>query len=438
MHATSTAQNSVDGFINDPSKNVAIFVNDYYGEYAEALEMLSKALGRPLYGILLMDTEVKNRKHPEQDKFKEVVCDFSDVSALHRAVKPYEENLLLVSCSSERSQPDFERLLPHVPYVLGPTESSLEWTTHKDKMRELLTSYNSEFVPKVHVLDDASEKGIRTILRELTFPMIIKPAGLAGSLLVTKVDNEQALRMALEKSFEVIHDVYARDRGRGNPRMLVEEFIEGDLYTVDAYVNEVGKVWLLPYIRPTTARMVGRQGFYIFQEESNHTLTDEDIEEANDAAEQAVHAVGLRSSIAHIELFQTKNGWKIVELGPRPGGQRQEMYLLTYGVHHAYNELRIKVGLEPEIRTDYKQHSTAIALYADEEGPIAAIEGVEEARSNPAVYNLLIHAQPGDVARHSANGGKRLAEGVLHHSDLGRLNEQISHVRTGVKIVINE
>lgn len=428
----------VKSLIDDPSKNVAIFVNDFYEEDAEALELLSKRLGRKIHGVLLMDEVVKRRKHPEQQVFEEVVCDFTDAVALHKAVKKYEKNLLIAYCSSERSQPDYQRLLPHVPYVLGPTESSLEWTTHKDKMREMLTSYNSEFVPKVKVMNSGSAEEIKETLENLTFPMIIKPAGLAGSLLVTKVDNEAELRAAVKNSFEVINDVYARDRGRGNPRMLVEEFIEGTLYTVDAYVNETGKVWLLPYIRPTTARQVGQEGFWIFQEESNHTLTEEDVARADEAATQAVHAVGLRSSVAHIELFQTKNGWKIVELGPRRGGQRQEMYYLTYGVHHAYNEMLNRLGLEPEIKRDYKQHSTAIALYADEEGTITAIEGAEEARKNPAVYNLFVHASIGDVARHSNNGGKRVAEGVLYHEDLDKLNEEITRVRQGVRIVTSK
>src|SRR5581483_8450095 len=399
---------------------------------------LSKRLGRKIHGVLLEDKAAKERQHTKQDKFQEIVCDFRDDVALHQAVQSYEKDLLLAYCSSERSQPDYQRLLPHVPYVLGPTESSLEWTTHKDKMREMLTSYNPDFVPKVKVMNTGAEEEIKAVLRDISFPMIVKPAGLAGSLLVTKVENEEELRRSLKKSFEVIKEVYTRDRGRGEPRMLVEEFVAGVLYTVDAYVNETGQVWLLPLIRPTTARQVGQEGFWIFQEETNHSLTADDIAEENKAAEKSVHAVGLRSSVAHIELFQTKNGWKIVELGPRRGGQRQEMYMLTYGIHHAYNELLIRIGLEPEVKTVYKQHSTAIALYADEEGQITAIEGVEEARNNPAVYNLFVHASIGDMAKHSNNGGKRVAEGVLYHENLTRLNEEITRVRKGVRIITSQ
>lgn len=434
MQGKVNASTSTRSLADDPSKNVVMLVNEFYEEYADALDKLSRRLGRPLYGIMLIDKAVRARKHTEQNRFKEIVCDFDDDSALLRALKPYRDNLLAVACSSERSQPDFRRVLAHVPYVLGPTQRSLEWSTHKAKMRELLASYDQALVPKVQLVKSGTNEEIRAVLSNLTFPMIVKPTGLSASVLVTKVMNEDALRTALHKSFAVIHDIYKRDRGRGQPSMLVEEFMEGDMYTVDAYVNQHGKVWTLPLIRSKNAYQMGLEGFYVYEEDNYNELKPEESAAGYQAATKAVLALGLRSCVAHIEMYYTADGWKIIELGPRPGGQRQYMYYVGFGIDHAYNELLVKVGLEPEIPTKAVTYDVDVTIYADTEGVITQIDGVAAVKNHPSVYNVELNVAPGDIALSSVNGGKPIADVIVHNNNYNELRKDIAFVRSTVKI----
>lgn len=422
----------------DTQRNVAVFLNDFDQEFADALEKLSKTLGRPVRGIILLDIEVKSIGKNTADKngvFETIVCDYSDDAALRKVFKKLEKNLLFVTCSSERNQPYLARVLPHVPFLYGPTESSLGWATHKAGMREMLGSYDPDLIPNVQPVKKNTEEEIKKVLDKLKFPLIVKPTGLASSMLVSKVHNEAELRAALENGFSVIYDVYARDRGRGRPGFIVEEFIDGTMYSVDVYVGREGQVWPLPILRTKTAYAVGKEGFYVYQTDSHTTLTEKEIKAGHETAAKAVHALGLRSSVSHIELFHTATGWKIVELGPRAGGQRQDVYFTSYGVDHAYNEFLVKIGLEPELPTKRVGYCTTVNFYAEQEGIIKSIEGFEEAKNNPSMYRLMQDEKPGDMALLSNNGGKVVIKGIMANKNLEQLEKDAAFVRSTLKII---
>lgn len=428
----------MNNLATDPAKDLAIFINDFDQEFADGLVKLSERLGRPLRGIILLDSEVKEKGLNTPDKagvFEQVVCNFDDDAALHAALKQFEPNLLLVTCSDDRNQPYLQKVLPHVPYTLSPTEKSLDWATHKALMREMLTSYDDSLVPKVQHVMGASEKEIKLILDNLTFPMIIKPTGLAASILVKKVNDEQELRDVLTKSFKVIKDIYKRDRGRGKPSMIVEEFIVGHMYSLDAYVNETGTIWTLPLLDIKTAYDMGMEGFSSYQIDSHLELTDQEIVAAYAAAEKAIHALGLRSCVAHVEMYHTDNGWKIIELGPRAGGQRQDIYKISYGVDHAYNELLIKVGLPPETSSEHLNYTTAIKFPAEEEGILEAVEGLEEALGMPTVHTMALRVKLGDMVMRNEDGGKIIVRGLLFSPDREQLKKDLDIVRSTIKII---
>lgn len=433
------ASKNMHGFnlANDPSKDVVLYINDYFDEYGQAFRKLQERLGRRLRGIMLIDKTLKEAGKNLPDTsglFEEVVCDFASDADLRAAIKSFEDNLLLVSCSAESSQMAFQRVLPHVPYVLGPSERSLEWATHKGKMRELIGAYDTKLVPKVQPVASATDSEISKVLAKLDFPMIIKPTGLSDSALVTKVHDEHELRGSLRDSFAALVGTYDRNRGNGKPGIIVEEFMEGDLYSIDGYVNEHGKVWLLPLLRSKSAYHMGLEGFYIYQTESYHELTLEEDAAGKKAAEDTIHAVGLRSSIAHIELYKTDDGWKIIELGARPGAMRQEIYEVSYGVDHALNELLIKIGLEPDMGNGHLKHSMVFKVYPESEGEVDILEGIDEAKRHPSVYKIFQFVQPGDSVLPITRGGSVAVQGVLYGDDVSRLREEVARVRAGIKI----
>jgi biotin carboxylase len=420
----------------DRKKTVVVFINDFYQEFADALPKLEKVLKRKLESLVLVDSRIKADGRSALDarpSLGELVVDFSDDAALRSALRVFEEQLLLVICSDESDQPYLQRILPFVPYILAPTESSLSWSTHKGQMRRVLELQEPSLVPKYQMIKGASVAELTRVTKRLKFPLIIKPTGLASSILVSRVETPAELREVAANSFNLLEAVYRRDKGRGRPAMIVEEFIVGDMYTVDAYVNERGQVWTLPFLRARTGHAVGHTGFYEYQSDSFTELTADQIAAGQLASATAIHALGLRSCVAHIELYLTSDGWKVIELGPRAGGKRQDTYMAAFGIDHALNELLLKVGLEPQVSPRYNSFASAITIYAEEEGTIMAVEGIEAARRNPSTYRLQLHAKAGDTTRFSTNGGQWLARVYLSNPDRTQLELDTEAVRSQIK-----
>ena len=233
-----------------------------------------------------------------------------------------------------------------------------------------------------------------------------------------------------------MHDVYSRDLGRGNPSILVEEMIQGEMYSTDAYVNSEGKVYFLPLVKVVTAESLGLPGFYGYERSTPADLSPSQIKAAQVASVAAIRALNLNSSTAHIELFHSPEGWKIIELGPRIGNYREALYRESYGIDHYYNDLAVKVGLEPHIPEEPLAHSAAISIYGDKEGHITSIEGVDEAHKVPSVVFLKAHAKPGDLALFAGSGGQVVVDGVFSNPDRKKLEDDVAKVRELITINI--
>jgi biotin carboxylase len=426
---------------DDKSKNIVLYINDFYPEFAAAFTKLSDRLDRALRGIMLIDAERKASGKNRPDKegfFDEIIVDFSDDVALRKALKPLEDNLLLVSCDSERSQLYFKKVIPHVPNVLTPTERSIDWSTNKGEMRKLLNSYDQTISPSAVVVEDASDGTIARILSHLNFPMIVKPTSLAASILVNKVDSVDELRKTLERSIESINNLYADHRGLGEKTLLVEEYIDGDIYSTDAYIDASGNAYILPFIYCRNGFMVGQEGFQIYDSKTRLMLTDEEIIAGQEVAKKAMYAIGLRSSVAHIELFYTNKNrdWKVIELGARPGGWRQETYDVSYGIDHALNELLVKVGLNPDMPEQIRKHSATFRIHAPVEGVVQSITGIEEAHKHPNMHTLHVDIKPGDKVLPSTHGGSMLVGGLMYNQDSSQLDNQIEAVRNNINVLI--
>lgn len=425
---------------NDDSKTIVLLINDFNPEFGVATEKLEKYLGRKLTGVVLVDADVrKNDLHkPITDsRFEEIICDFNDPQSIENALKPYKENLLVVNSSSEKNQPFFQLVIPHISNIYVPTVKSIELSTHKDLMRDAFIKYNPTLSPKSTILTRQNYKQELIKFKNFDFPLISKPTGLAASILVKKSNSFEELVTNITESFERIETTYKRNRGRGKPCMLVEEFIDGEMFSVDAYVNNEGLIWCLPPVKVTTAAALGFEGYYSYKRNIEHDLNDEEIKKCNKTAIASVKALGLKNSVAHIELFKTNNGWRIIEAGPRAGGYRQDMYWLSYGIDHALNELLVKLGFEPTIHTKIKKSSAALNIYCETEGIISSITGFDEAVKFDGIFRLVLHAKPSDRAILCGNGGNYIVDGVVFGDDKSKTEELMLKIRSTIQIKVS-
>lgn len=424
-------------------KDVILFVNAVRPLTIKALEDFEKVSGRKFTPVILVDEKIKdsiferNAQHKiPADKVVRLVADFDSAKSVRKALKPYMDRIFAVTSQFENSVLELKKLIPYLPDLQTPSEKSLEWATEKSLMRELLESHNPDLAPLYKEVTDSSATTLKDIESTMHFPMIVKPSGLEGSLLVTKVHNHKELQETLKRTLKEMQKAYDTWLKRQKPVALVEEFMEGGLYSIDIYISQDGTCHFTPPIHVITGDKIGFDDFFEYMATVPTDLSEKEIAAAYDAAEQACHALALRSVTAHVELIRTPHGWKIVELGPRIGGYRHEMYTMSYGINHIVNDILNRAGEKPHIPPAIVGHVAVFDIYADEEGIVEAIHGIEDIKKLASYVSLDQKINVGEHALFAKNNGNPALGIMLHHEDKEQFLTDVKAMENVLKIIV--
>lgn len=421
-------------------RDMVLFVGSYLKSQRDDLLVLSEKLGKKITACVILDAV----KHDEQTSVAKdpravvLVSDLSSRTAVQKALTPYRHRFLAVTCRAERNIPMFRTVIPHVPYLHSPSETSLDWTTDKIKMRQLLRGYDKNIAPKFLVVQDASQETMDRIERVVGFPLIIKPSGLAASLLVTLCYHPEELEQNLRNTVRKINRIYKKKRGRGEPQILVEEFMEGVMYSIDSYVNRRGVIYHTPLVHVKTGRSEGYDDFFGYMRITPVKLRPHKVEDARKAAEKAIEALGLRSTTCHIELMKTEEGWKVIEVGPRIGGFRHEMYNLSYGINHSLNDILIRIPKKPIMPKRVRGYTAVMQFYPRTKGRLESLEGINRARKLESFSRIEIKKKIGNLCDFARNGDDPVFDIVLFNKDRSRLLADIRRLEQAIKIKIKK
>lgn len=426
----------MSGFDEAQERDMVLFVGSYMSTQREALRKLSAMLDKTLFALVLTDVTDPEARVKIVNDSKAIVleADFSSPVALQRVLLPFGSRLLAMTCRAEKNIPLFRKVVPHVPYINSPTEISLQWTTDKIRMRQLLQSYDKDISPKFLVAHDASEETLLRIEKRVGFPLMIKPAGLAASLLVTVCYHREELEANLKNTVKKIDQIYKKKKGRGEPQILVEEFMEGSMYSIDSYVNQRGVTYHMPLVHVKTGHAVGYDDFFGYQRTTPVNLKEHKVEAAKRAADKAIEAMGLRSSTCHIELMKTEEGWKVIELGPRIGGFRHEMYKLSYDVDHSLNDILIRMPRKPIAPKKAKGFTVVMQLYAHKKGRLKSLEGINKVRKLDSFSRIEIKKKIGEMCDFARNGDDPVFDIVLFNKSRSALLADVRRLEKAVKI----
>jgi len=302
-------------------------------------------------------------------------------------------------------------------------------------MRKAIATKYPEICPKFINVESLSELALAD-LSEFQYPLIVKPNGLHSSYLVNKCHNQTELENVIKKIFKGINTVYKREYGTGKPGVTVEEFMSGDMYSVDVYVDNDSNCYYLPLVRVVTSAEKGLDGYHSYSVMTPTDLGKKDVQDANLCATKGIDALGLKNSTAHVEMFKTKSGWKIIEIGPRIGGHRQSLYWEAFGIDHYYNDLLIHMGEKPDLRHTKQKYALSFNMYADSEGEIVSIKGLDEARLLEGVVYIKCYVAPGDKAIHASNGGQFLIDGVVAAHSRDHVEDALIKIREKIKVEV--
>lgn len=344
--------------------------------------------------------------------------DYENKESIMDFFETFGKNIISITTRAEKDLPLFQKIIPYTPeHILVPTVLSLDLCLEKTKMRRALHNYDTALTPKFFILDTYNPETINALCKKITFPVIVKPSGLTSSLLIQAAYYPEELKTILEKIFTQIHGVYRQKHGRGAPEVLVEELIEGSVYSVDAHINNRGEVFFNPFIKYKVAIEKGFDDFFIYEVSAPADLPPYLVEQAQEVSKKGIEALGLKNSSAHIELIYKHNIWKLIEIGARVGGNRSTLYKKTFNTNIDMNDILIRMNKKIVIRKKHVGYSSILKLYPKKEGYITHIKGLSDIQTLPSVSKIIPNLKVGAYALFAKNGGENILKVNLFHTD---------------------
>ncbi|MEV0368315.1 ATP-grasp domain-containing protein [Streptomyces sp. NPDC050636] len=379
--------------------------------------------------------------HPLLGARNVITADTNDVPTLLPQVAQLHEALgfdgVLSSC--DYYLPTVARIAGHLG-LPGPTAQSVTAACRKDETRRTLEAAGVPG-PRFAVCDGFAAAALAA--REIGYPLVFKPVDLCAGMFVRRIDDEAQLAEA-HRALGAF-PVNARGQLR-SPAILLEELLDGPEVSVET-VSFDGRTQV---VGVTDKSVGGAPGFI----ETGHMfpapIGADETAAAVDTALAAIAGLGLDHVVAHTEIKLTAAGPRVVEVNPRPAGNRiTELVRHVTGIDLAGACVDLALGREPDLATrPTGTGSAAIGFLlppagedGEEDGVLAGydtaagLDTADELAALPGVLEVRL-AEPGARVRPAAdnNGylGHIMAAGAANGSARERVAELLATVRPRV------
>lgn len=381
--------------------------------------------------IVLKDA--RRAKSPEKRFKRRVVCDFSSRDTIMQAVRSIKEPISAVIATYENyilpaAWIAEELGLPGLP------PAAAEACTDKFTMRSLFAAAPEPISPAFAFVD--TEQSLRDFAAQHDFPLMLKPANLAKSLLVTKNDTLEQLLANYARTIDQVQKVYDRYAPNRTPRLLVEEYLDGVAYSVDAFTSQDGEPQVLQNVVDyETGYDIGFDDNFTYSRLLPSRLSQSDQEALRHCAAVGIKALGIKNAPSHVEVIMTKKGPRIVEIGARNGGYRERMHKIANGIDITGAALALAFGEKPNVEATKNEPCAVLELFPKTPGNFVEIADFEALQALPSLTYVSVKATPGNFVGKSADGYKMCAVVILHHRDTDQFNKDLAFVHSRVHVV---
>ncbi|MGW5132777.1 ATP-grasp domain-containing protein [Streptomyces sp. NPDC004135] len=320
-----------------------------------------------------------------------------DMAAAVHARHPFTR----IGTFGERDQ-DHYAVIAEALGLTAHSPATVSLVHDKEAMRIRLREAGVDATASARVADLAE---LRAFVTEHGLPCVVKPVSSSGSAGVTKVTDDSQLAEAFERAG-------GSYLGLTNTGVLVEEFLDGTQYSVEAF-SEAGEHQVV-----TVTRKYSDPGTLV---ELGHVspapLPDDVRAEVDTYVAAVLDALGIAFGPTHTEVVLGERGPRLIETHVRMGGDLiPALTLDATGVDvddcTARQTLGEKVlpGIRATLAEERPARCSAIWFAAlDATGVLDEVVGVDEARARPGVTEVTVAARPGARIDGLRNSESRVA-----------------------------
>jgi hypothetical protein len=327
---------------------------------------------------------------------------------LHRLIGVLEE--LQLPLAFARRQLDLPGITPEVAHRFRD----------KAAMKEVLIAAGIPTARHATIIDPAEAW---RFVDEVGYPMVLKPPAGAGCRATVRVSGPQELADVLRQA----------QPAPGRP-LLAEEFLTGAEHSFETLtLNGEVKFSSIGRYYPSPLEVMEKpwlQWVVILPRENRGPLFDE----AREMGCRAISALGLGTSITHMEWFRRPDGRLAVgEIAARPPGARiVDLMSAAYDrdMHRAWAELMVYDAVQGAFERSYA--SGVAFLRGAGQGRVAGVEGIEDAQRR--MGEIVVDAQLPVVGAPRRSGYEGEGFALVRHPDTDVVKSALFELITTVQV----
>jgi Carbamoylphosphate synthase large subunit (split gene in MJ) len=310
----------------------------------------------------------------------------------------------------------------------GPYKS-VQILQNKALFRKFLSD-NGFVVPKAKSYSNV-DKAIED-LDYFSFPIIVKPVDSAGSKGVTRVDNIEDLRPAVEIAFR-------NTISKTEKQVIIEEFIEKKGYSSDTDSFSVDGE--LKFVSFSSQRFdENAAGAYVPAAFSwPSTMNMQQQTELTSEIQRLLRLLRMRTSVYNIETrIGVDDKPYIMELSPRGGGNRLcEMLKYATGQDLIKNAVKAAVGdkLDEIAQPEYKGCWAEVILHTEKKGIFKELY-IDKTVRDRFVVEEDLWIKKGDEVKDFSGANDAIGTLVLNFESQEQLNEMMNNQSKWLKVVV--
>lgn len=333
----------------------------------------------------------------------------------------------------------YESYVPAQHWIAGyygiphASDQAVAAATDKRFMRACFRKHAPHITPAFRSV--RNEEDLRTFAKRYGFPLMLKPTNLIKSLLVTKNASLPELLKNYRKTIRNIGKIYEKEGILKTPGIIVEECLVGSFHSVDTFVGDDGSVKTLDPVDLVMGTELGLDDNFNYLRTLPSRLGAADVSAAKRLAEDAIYAIGLRNSPAHIEFVRTKTGMKVIEIGARVGGYRPRLYAASFGINVLRAQVAVGQGKPVTLnKTGLKKRSALFEIFPERRGRLHSIRSINRLSSRKSVTYVSVKRRFGDIVGPSKDGHRATAVVFLVNENEATFQDDLAFVKKNVRV----
>ena len=276
--------------------------------------------------------------------------------------------------------------------VPGATSGAAQVLRDKEQLRRVSRAAG---VPNPLSQAVESPEDVLRFMAEHPGSVVLKPANRQASLGTKILHSPDEVEQAWRECIAQDEGIMVPDREIAL-RMLVEEYVQGDEFSVEMLVREG-----VPLFTNITAKLLYPGPRPI---ELGHLVPAElpaPLETAlREQTAAVLRAVGFGSGIVHCEWIVREGVPYLVECAGRfPGDGIPMLIERAYPIQLPQHYYAIMRGETPPPLPQSAECGTAVRFLLADPGVVLSVDGVEESESVPGVLHTSVGLRPGDTVR---------------------------------------